>query len=96
MKNELTNSSDFILYMSNDGEVKVDVRLQGDTVWLTQAAMQELFGRAKPTISEHITNVFEEKELDQLSTVRKYRTVQIEGEREVEYYNLDVITSVGY
>ena len=86
--------------MSTDGEVKVDVMLQGDTVWLTQAAMQELFGRAKSTISEHIKNVFEEGELDQLSTVRKYRTVQIEGEREVEreleYYNLDVIISVGY
>lgn len=100
MKNEITNSSDFILYMSNDGEVKVDVMLQGESVWLTQSAMQELFGRAKSTISEHIKNVYEEGELEQLSTVRKYRTVQKEGEREVEreleYYNLDVIISVGY
>lgn len=100
MKNEITNSSDFILYMSNDGEVKVDVMLQNESVWLTQSAMQELFGRAKSTISEHIKNVYEEGELDQSSTVRKYRTVQIEGEREVEreleYYNLDVIISVGY
>ena len=100
MKNEITNSSDFILYMSSDGEVKVDVMLQNESVWLTQSAMQELFGRAKSTISEHIKNVFEEGELDQLSTVRKYRTVQIEGkrevERELEYYNLDVIISVGY
>jgi len=91
LKNEITNSSDFILYMSNDGEVKVDVMLQGESVWLTQSAMQELFGRAKSTISEHIKNVYEEGELEQLSTVRKYRTVQKEGEREVEreleYYN---------
>ena len=58
MKNEITNSSDFILYMSNDGEVKVDVMLENEYVWLTQLAMQELFGRAKSTISEHIKNVF--------------------------------------
>lgn len=71
-----------------------------ETVWLTQAAMQELFGRAKSTISEHIRNVFDEGELEEFSTVRKYRTVQLEGKREVErgleYYNLDVIISVGY
>jgi len=65
LKNEITNSSDFILYMSSDGEVKVDVMLQNESVWLTQSAMQELFGRAKSTISEHIKNVFEEGELDQ-------------------------------
>lgn len=100
MKNQLDKSSDFILYMSSDGEVKVDVMLIDETVWLNQAAMQELFGRAKSTISEHIKNVFEEGELDQSTTVRKYRTVQIEGERkverELEYYNLDAIISVGY
>jgi len=86
--------------MSSDGEVKVDVMLNDETVWLNQLAMQELFGRAKSTISEHIKNVFDEGELDQISTVRKFRTVQLEGERDVEreleYYNLDVIISVGY
>ncbi|WP_286745811.1 virulence RhuM family protein [Roseivirga sp. UBA1976] len=101
MDNSLTpNQSEFLLYVSQSGEVKVDVLLQDETVWLTQKAMQELFDRDKRTISEHIGNVFEEGELERESTVRKFRTVRMEGEREVsrelEYYNLDVIISVGY
>lgn len=92
--------SDFILYVSQSGEVKVDVLLLDETVWLSQEGMQNLFEKAKATISEHIRNVFEEGELEAYATVRKFRTVRHEGEREVtreiEYYNLDVIISVGY
>ncbi|UXX81058.1 virulence RhuM family protein [Reichenbachiella carrageenanivorans] len=101
---ELTpNQSSFILYTSQNGDVKVDVLLQDETVWLTQKAMQELFGKAKATISEHISNVFKEGELDESMVVRKFRTTSqhgaIEGktqENEVNFYNLDVIISVGY
>lgn len=94
------NQSEFLLYVSQSGDVKVDVLLQNETVWLTQDGMQKLFEKAKATISEHISNVFEEGELERESTVRKFRTVQMEGGREVarelDYYNLDVIISVGY
>lgn len=97
MKNDLKNSSDFILYISNDGEVKVDVMLLDETVWLTQGAMQELFGRAKSTISEHIKNVFDEGELDERSVVRNSRTTAADGKiYDTKFYNLDVIISVGY
>lgn len=90
----------FILYTAPTGEIRIDVYLQEETVWLTQKAMAELFGVVKSTISEHLTVIFDSKELDRNATVRKFRTVQIEGERKVnrdlEYYNLDVIISVGY
>lgn len=99
-ENLLPNQSEFLLYVSQSGDIKVNVWLQNETVWLTQKAMQELFERDKRTISEHIVNVFEEGELDREATVRKFRTVQTEGKRkvarELEYYNLDVIISVGY
>ena len=92
--------SKFILYTAPSGAVRVDVFLEGETVWLTQKAMGELFGVVKSTISEHLTNIFKEQELDQNATVRNFRTVQKEGERlvnrDLEYYNLDAIISVGY
>jgi len=94
------NNSELILYQTVDGNTKIEVRLENETVWLTQAQIGELFQKAKSTISEHIKNVFAEGELDETSTVRNFRTVQTEGirdvERELEYYNLDVIISVGY
>jgi hypothetical protein len=97
MSNSLSNNYNFILYTSPDGEVRVDVFIQNETVWLTQKAMQELFGRAKSTISEHISNVFEEGELDENQVVRKFRTTADDGkDYETTYYNLDVIISVGY
>lgn len=97
MSNSLSNNYNFILYTSPDGEVRVDVFIQNETVWLTQKAMQELFGRAKSTISEHISNVFEEGELDENQVVRKFRTTADDGkDYEITYYNLDVIISVGY
>ena len=95
----MTNS-EILIYQNPDGNIKIDVRLEKETVWLTQAQLCELFQKSKATISEHIKNVFEEGELDPIATVRKFRTVQMEGsrnvERELEYYNLDVIISVGY
>ncbi|NUQ24278.1 MAG: virulence RhuM family protein [Saprospiraceae bacterium] len=93
--------SEIILYQTEDGQTKVEVRVEGETVWLTLNQLAELFQKAKSTISEHIKNVFEENELSvNEATVRKFRTVQVEGERtverELEYYNLDVIISIGY
>lgn len=97
MKDDLKK---FILYTAPSGEVRVDVLLQNESVWLTQKTIAELFGVVKSTISEHLTNVFETNELDKNATVRNFRTVQLEGAREVsrdlEYYNLDAIISVGY
>jgi len=90
----------FILYTAPSGEIRVDVLLQNESVWLSQKAMAELFGVVKSTISEHLTNIFRTNELDKNATVGNFRTVQLEGTREVsrelEYYNLDAIISVGY
>lgn len=95
-----TQQSDFILYTSNDGNVKVEVILQDETIWLTQRSIGELFGKSKATISEHIKKIYAEGELQMDSTVRNFRTVQVEGsrqvERDLEFYNLDAIISVGY
>lgn len=92
--------SNFLFYTTDEGEVNVEVFLQNETVWLTQKAMAELFGVVKSTISEHLSNIYDSDELDKEATVRKFRTVQKEGDREVsrelEYYNLDAIISVGY
>ncbi|MFN3950965.1 MAG: RhuM family protein [Thermaurantimonas sp.] len=92
--------SDILIYQTEDGRTKIQVQLTDNTVWLTQADMVELFQSSKSNISEHIKHVFEEGELSPDSTVRKFRTVRLEGnrqvERELEYYNLDVIISVGY
>ncbi|MCE2962794.1 MAG: virulence RhuM family protein [Chitinophagales bacterium] len=97
MSNITPSNSDFILYTSQDGEVKVDVFVNDETVWLTQKAMQELFERSKSTVSEHISNVFKEGELEENQVVRKFRTTADDGkDYEVSYYNLDVIISVGY
>ena len=94
------SSSEILLYQSEDGKIKIQVRLDDNTVWLTQTDMVELFQSSKSNISEHIKHIFEEGELMPDSTVRKFRTVRLEGsrqvEREIEHYNLDVIISVGY
>lgn len=96
----MQNKGEIIIYQTQDGETKLSVNLKDETVWLSLDQMAELFQRDKSTISRHIKNVFEEGELQQDSTVAKFATVQKEGEREVErnidYYNLDVIISVGY
>jgi hypothetical protein len=96
-------NSDIIIYQKPDGNIKIDVRLEDETVWLTQDQMAELFGRAKSTINEHIKNVFSEGELDEKVVIRKFRITTQHGaiagrtqEVEVNGYNLDVIISVGY
>ncbi len=96
-------NSEIILYQNPDGSIKIDVRLEEETVWLTQDQMATLFGKAKSTINEHIKNVFAEGELDEKVVVRKFRITTQHGamagktqEVEVYAYNLDVIISVGY
>ena len=83
--------NNILIYQNNNGNIKVDVRFEDETLWLSQAQICEVFGKAKSTISEHITAIFEEGELDISSTVRNYRTVQIEGDREIakdiDFYN---------
>ena len=103
-ENNITLIQDeIVLYQSEDGNVKVDVLFQDETVWLTQEQMAQLFGKGRTTITEHIGNIFKEGELDEEKVCRKFRhTTQhgaIEGllqTQEVKYYNLDVIISVGY
>ncbi|MBO4802100.1 MAG: virulence RhuM family protein [Bacteroidaceae bacterium] len=89
-----------LLYQTPDGESRIEVRLQGETVWLNQEQMAEQFQRNKSTISRHINNAFEEGELTPEATVAFFATVQTEGNRQVErdiaFYNLDMIISVGY
>ena len=91
---------DIIIYQTDDGDTKINVRFVDETVWLTQAQLVELFHSSKANISEHIKNIYEEGELEEVSTVRKFRTVRQEGsrtvERELVYYNLDLIISLGY
>ena len=95
----MTNS-EILLYQTEDGQTKIDVRLEEESVWLSQVQMAELFQTTKQNISLHIKNVFEEGELEEYSTVKDYLTVQTEGKRDVQrkinFYNLDVIISVGY
>ena len=97
------NKGDIILYQNQNGNIKIDVRLEDETVWLTQEQMALLFGKGRSTITEHIGNVFKEGELQETMVCREFRhTTQhgaIEGktqEKSVKYYNLDVIISVGY
>lgn len=94
------SNSEIILYSTPQGEIKIEVFLQDETVWLTQRTMGELFGVTKKTISEHLGNIYKSNELQREATVRKIRTVQNEGERMVnrtlDFYNLDAIISVGY
>lgn len=93
-------NSEIILYTTPQGNVKVEVLVREETVWLTINKMAELFGATKQNISYHLQNIFKEKELDKKATVKEILTVQTEGERQVsrslEYYNLDAIISVGY
>lgn len=95
-----SNNDNMLIYRSADGKIKVDVRFENETVWLSLDQMATLFGRDKSTISRHVKNVFEEGELSPEATVANFATVQAEGNREVarniDYYNLDIIISVGY
>lgn len=90
----------FLIYQSEDGSTRIDVMLEAETLWLNQKQLTELFGKAKGTISEHIKHIFEDGEWTPEATVRLFRTVQIEGgrevTREVEHYNLDMILALGF
>lgn len=97
------NTGEILIYQNQEGNIKIDVRLEEETVWLTQSQICELFQKSKSTISEHINNVFKEGELNEKVVVRKFRTTTQHGaiagktqEVEVNLYNLDVVISVGY
>ena len=87
----------FILYTAPSGEVRVDVLLENDTIWLTQKAMGELFDVNVPAISKHLSNIFSENELDENSVISILETTASDGKKyKIKYYNLDAIISVGY
>jgi hypothetical protein len=94
------NNSQIIIYNSADGSLKLDVRLEGETVWLSQKMMAELFQTSVPNINLHLKNIFDEGELESNRTIKDFLIVQLEGNREVsrkiDFYNLDAIISVGY
>ena len=94
----MTKQQQLVIFDSSTGQV--EVRLQGETVWLSQAQMADLFGKDVRTINEHIGNLYDESELERAATIRNFRIVRQEGkrqvQREVAHYNLDVIISVGY
>ncbi len=91
------NNSEILIYQDSDGKVKIDVRLEGETVWLTQAHLCDLFQKSKATISEHLSHIFQEGELSEKAVVRNFRTTATDGKSyDVRYYNLDVVISVGY
>ncbi len=96
----MNNESEIIIYQSDDGLTKLEVKMEGDTVWLSLDQLADLFQRDKSTVSRHIRNVFSEGELIEEATVANFATVQNEGGRHVRrniaYYNLDMIISVGY
>ena len=89
-----------IVFQTEDGIIKINVQLENETVWLTQKQLVELYQTSKSTVSEHIKNIYTDEELTPDATVRKIRTVQNEGKREVErgldYYNLYIIIALGY
>lgn len=94
------NQGEIVIYQTDDGDTKIDVRFVDETVWLTQQQMAELFQSSRTNIVEHIQHIYEEGELDESSTCRKFRQVRTEGSRQVvrelPYYNLDMIISLGY
>ena len=96
----MNNQNPIEIYQAQDGTTQVEVRFENDTVWLSQVQMAMLFGKDIRTINEHITNIFDDEELEKESTIRKFRIVRQEGKRqvnrEIEHYDLDMIISVGY
>ncbi len=94
------STAEFLIFTAQTGEQSIEARYQDETIWLTQKLMATLFDVSVPTINEHLKNVYEKGEVDEKATIRKFRIVQIEGERkvsrDVDFYNLDAIVSVGY
>ena len=94
--NQETNG-EILIYQAKDGGTRIDVRMQDETVWLTQRQLVELYQTSKANISEHIKHIFDEEELDRNSVVRNFRTTASDGKKyNVTYYNLDMIISLGY
>jgi len=98
MNNMLAKTdSHFLIYNDKNGKINIDVRFENDNIWLTQANLVELYQSSKSNVSEHIKHIYEEGELDKISTVRNFRTVASNGKTyDMEYYNLDMIISLGY
>jgi hypothetical protein len=96
----MKDTGDILIYQTEDGNTKIDVRLEDETVWMTQKGIAELYQKNVNTVNEHIKNIYAENELDELTTIRKNRIVQNEGERmverEINFYNLEMILAVGY
>ena len=94
------DQGEIIIYQTDDGDTKIDVRFVDETVWLTQQQMAELFQSSRTNVVEHIRHIYEEGELEENSTCRKFRQVRMEGSRrvarEIPYYNLDMIISLAY
>jgi len=93
--NEQLQPTRFLLYKGENGKIKVDVLVENETVWLTQEQMAELFGKSRSTINEHIKNIYEEKELEEPETMKKFGNSDF-STKPTNFYNLDVIISVGY
>lgn len=89
------NTGEIIIYQNSEGNIKIDVRLEDETIWLTQDQMATLFGKAKSTINEHIKNIYDEQELEEIVTMKKFGISEFQ-QKAFNYYNLDVIISVGY
>ena len=95
--NKDNNQGEIVIYQTDNGDTKIDVRFVDETVWLTQAQLCELYQTSKSNVNEHIKNIFEEGELEENSVVRKFRTTASNGKNyNVSYYNLDMIISLGY
>lgn len=96
----MEQKGEIIIYQSEEGQPKIEVRLENENVWLSQQQMSELFQSSRTNVVEHIKHIYEEGELSKISTCRNFRQVQIEGNREVQreipFYNLDMIISLGY
>ena len=92
---EQKKEHNILLYKTADGNIKLDVRLQNDSVWVTQEQMAQLFGKAKYTINDHIGNIYNEGELEKEQTTQKFGISEFQRKTPL-YYNLDIIISVGY
>lgn len=97
---EDTKNNDIVIYQTEAGITKIEVRLEDENVWLTQQQMADLYQTSRTNIVEHIKHIYEEQELDEISTCRNFRQVRTEGnrqvEREIPFYNIDMIISLGY
>ena len=97
-ENEINlQQGEIVIYQSDNGNIKIDVKIEDETVWLTQTQIVELYQTSKSNVSEHIKHIFEDDELDEKAVVRNFRTTASDGKNyNVKYYNLDMILSLGY